>query len=309
MNVINKRMQQTIYLLLLGFSVGMINAPTYAQAVVSDVDGSTDLDFLDRYRDSGIVRYEQSNSSDFLFALARVRKSNNIWRAESERRVYGAHTSVTYRAPDRVLSQSVFEYFRTQIDAAGFANNFVCSGRSCGNSNKWANVIYDEKRLYGPDINQHYLVASKGHETLAVYVIKRGNKRVYARIDHVVAPAKDARATAQRDWSEELQSSGRVNVPADTDSLQEYSAEFSQLVDWLRSSGRTLHVVGHAYGKGELSELKSRSLDSAVSLRLRLIELGAEAARIEVHGIGPLAPRGNASAQAAPDRLELLLID
>ena len=68
-------------------------------------------------------------------------------------------------------------------------------------------------------------------------------------------------------------------------------------------------MVGHAYGKGELSELKSRSLDSAVSLRLRLIELGAEAARIEVHGIGPLAPRGNASAQAAPDRLELLLID
>lgn len=305
----NHCMQKTIYSLLLSFSLTMSISPAHAQPVVSDKDGSTDLAFLSRFRDSGIVRYKQSTSSHFLFALARVRKLNNSWQAELERRVYGAHTSITYRAPDRSSAQSVYEHFRAQSEAAGFVDDFSCSGLSCGNSNKWANVIYREKRLYGPDINQHYFVASKNNETLALYVIKRGNKRVYARIDYVVARERGSDTDAQRSWSEQLQLSGRLSMPADSHRLQENSTELRQLVDWLSLSGRTLHVVGHAYGKAGVSELKSRSLDSAVSLRRRLIALGVDAAHIEVHGLGPLAPGSDAHLQQDRDRIELLLID
>lgn len=301
----NKRKHQTIYSLLLSVCFGMVNLPTHAQSVVSDVDGSADLSFLSRYRESGIVRYEQTKSSDFLFALARVRKIDNRWQAERERREYGAHTSITYRVPDRITAQSVYKHFRTQIEEAGFAENFECSGRSCGNSNKWANVVYREKRLYGPDVNQHYLVASKDNETLALYVIKRGNKRVYARIDHVVAQAQSSETQTQLSWSEQLQRGGVLILPVGGDGLQKRSADISELAGWLSSSRRTLHVVGHAYGEAGISVLKRQSLNSAVSLRRRLIELGADAALIDAHGLGPLAP----GVRSDQDRLELLLID
>ncbi|MFK7733167.1 MAG: DUF4892 domain-containing protein [Pseudomonadales bacterium] len=302
-------MQKIFYSLMLSVCLAAGISPAHAQAIVSDEAGSADLEFLSRYRDSGIVRYEQSNSSDFLFALARVRKLNNRWQAEQERRVSGEYTSITYRAPDRIPSKSVFEHFSLQIEAAGFENLFECAGRSCGGSNKWANVIYSEKRLYGPDVNQRYLVAGKGNETLALYVIKRGNKRVYARIDYVVSRGPEQQSQVDLSWSEHLQRNGKVTVPLDSDDVQGESGELKQLVGWLSGSGKTLHVVGHAYraGEGEASidELKSRSLDSAISLRRRMIELGADASAIEAHGLGPLAP-GQASGA---DRLELLIID
>lgn len=286
----------------------MVNVPAHAQPIVSDVDGGADLSFLARYRDSGIVRFEQSKRSDFVFALARVRKLDNRWQAERERRAYGALTSITYRAPDRVVAQSVFEHFRAQIDDAGFVENFDCSGRSCGNSNKWANVIYHEKRLYGPDVNQHYLIASKDNETLSLYVIKRGNKRVYARIDHVVA-SQDPEAQRQLSWSEQLQN-GRVLLElANSNDFEKLSANINRLAIWLGRYERTLHVVGHAYGKADISELKSRSMESAALFRRWLIEQGADSELIRAHGLGPLAPGANSAPSSGLDRLELLLID
>ncbi len=277
-------------------------SPAHAQSAVPDADGSADIEFLTRYRDSGIVRYDHDDNADFLFALARVRKLNNRWQAEQERRVYGAHTSITYRAPDRVTAADVFEHFRSQIADAGFDDVFYCAGRSCGDSNKWANVIYSEKRLYGPDANQHYLISERANQLLAVYVIKRGNKRVYARIDLVVAQPE---SSSVKSWSDQLQASGRVGLPADIAVIKERSAKLSQVVDWLSRSGKTVHVVGHAYGAGSVDAMKKKSLDMAVLLRGRLIELGADASLVEAHGLGPLAPGG----KPGEDRLELLIIE
>lgn len=293
-------MHKTIFTLTAIICLALFKVPAYAQPVVLDADGSSDLDFLNRYRESGIVRYDRDENSDFVFALARVRKLNNRWQAEQERRLNGTHTSITYRAPNRAAVKDVFEHFRVQIIAAGFAELFACSGRSCGDSNKWANVIYGEKRLYGPDANQHYLVTERDNQLLALYVIKRGNKRVYARIDLLVPSHQ-----GEKSWQQQLQAERYVRLPAAMELIRDQAPALRQLVDWLSSSGKKVYVVGHAYGGNDVTALKSKSLDTAVLLRRRLIELGADASLVEAHGIGPLAP----AEQRAEDRLELLLIE
>ena len=66
---------------------------------------------------------------------------------------------------------------------------FSCIGRECGSSNYWANDIFGNRILYGPERNQYYSVfdaANEGREDfIAMYIITRGNRRVYAYFEFI----------------------------------------------------------------------------------------------------------------------------
>ena len=60
---------------------------------------------------------------------------------------------------------------------------FTCRGRDCGRSNGWANQVFGQAILYGPEANQFYIAADQDGELVSAYVIERGNRRIYAHVE------------------------------------------------------------------------------------------------------------------------------
>ena len=71
---------------------------------------------------------------------------------------------------------------REALRALGDDVLFRCSGRDCGRSNDWANQVFGQATLYGPDRNQRYVARQWQDQLVSLYVIERGNKRVYAHL-------------------------------------------------------------------------------------------------------------------------------
>lgn len=285
-------------------------SPLAQSAVVDDVVGSRDLRGFERYPESGIIRYSEQAEGRYIYALGKVKRVSGSWRPEEEGQASGVWTSLTYRAPDRKSSQAVYAHFRQQLQALGAEPLYACSGRACGPSNQWANLVFSEKLLYGPDGNQRYFAGRLGDTVLTLYVIKRGNRRVYARLDQVVlAEAEpvsvrlETPTAVASSWLTSLQQQQRaVILDTEPNALRSVEAELEQLAAWLQGQQRSLRIVGHRYGDRPLDELRERSRVAANELSKRLIALGVPSAQIEVFGLGSLAP-----GDLGRDRIVLLL--
>ncbi len=284
---------------------------TLSAQVVPDIDGSRDLDSIERFPGSGIVRFTASESVSRYFATGKVKKVQGMWRPEKERQVRGRLTSITYRIEQRYSSRQVYEFFTQQLETLNFRTLFACADFACGPSNKWANTVFAEKVLYGPDKNQFYLLAETAEALLGLYVIKRGNKRVYARLDWVDVSSSGSggvgSAESADSWSEALRLTGRLELAVDQLNWEQpqTSEQLAELAAWLKSQSVAVRVVGHKYGSADLPTLLQESEQLAQDFANRMLALQVGSKRISVHGLGPLAP-----AHAAPsDRVVLLLVE
>lgn len=95
------------------------------------------------------------------------------------------HLGTAYNAID------VFNQIRTTLQAQGMHILYWCTGRECGPSNLWANQIFNQSELYGPDDNQMYAllttidVESNTQSVVALYAITRGNGKAYVYFNHL----------------------------------------------------------------------------------------------------------------------------
>ena len=84
-------------------------------------------------------------------------------------------------------------FIRRQLTAKNYEVLYSCGGRECGSSNYWANDIFRNRILYGPERNQ-YFIAFRANPALeespyfSVYIITRVNRKIYAYIE-IVEPA------------------------------------------------------------------------------------------------------------------------
>ncbi len=109
----------------------------------------------------------------------------------------GSLHRVTWEIPSMHGVSEVFEYHVAQVRTAQGDLLYRCAGRECGPSNDWANRVFKRPALYGPDREQRYLAALvptlEGRlAAVAVYVIRRGNQRVYAHLEWLEIPAEQA---------------------------------------------------------------------------------------------------------------------
>lgn len=127
-----------------------------------------------------------------LVALGRINKVRGDWNPEEDERVNGRVLSSTWQIIEGASSAEMFDEVVALIEQRGAARQlFSCSGRSCGPSVQWANLVFGQRILYGTESSQHYRVyaleeeASAGYRVL-VYASARTSDRQYLHTEIVV---------------------------------------------------------------------------------------------------------------------------
>lgn len=278
--------------------------------------GAVDHELIARFPGAEIVDYRTPGTTNYRLALDRMQRVNGRVSAGREERVNGTLTRITYRIPEGYSSADVFAHYSTQMLTAG-PELYRCQGRGCGSSNFWANDVFENRILYGPDADQYYLVSTVGSDErhisayLALYVITRGNRSVYAHLDilEMRGLVSDVPTNSPEALALQIRQEGSVILQGiDFDAQDEMRDDggFTVLLNTLRNAPlMQVYIVAHLQGDGALEELLARSTQRAQNLVNRLIEAGINAPRVLAQGVGPLAPL----CLQAPcsDRVEVVL--
>lgn len=269
-----------------------------------DVAGAREADFLPRYPNSVISHFSEILTDDYTLYTSSLKKVNGIWRADRQRSLVGDLLRLTYLIPDGHNLEMVSEFYQKQIEkliAEGGKEIFHCEKRGCGSSNQWANMVFGIKELYGSDRDQLYRVDRFDNNGqayyLAFYLIERGSRRIYAHLDLFALQQegeKDVMASLRR-GDKLVVLNGEKNLDM---RLQQISAFMKAHTD------QKLYIVGHSYGDLPLASLQAQSKKAADVIAQRLAEEIDLKRRVEVYGVGPLAPQsGIATGQ---NRVELI---
>ena len=283
-------------------------AVTPVAAAVADVEGANDPDGLARFPGSWIVGYTPSETvRSYDFIIGRVDRSHRDVRFDASERLTVQLVRATYRAPDGTRLDDVIDHYKAAVAELDARVAFVCRGRDCGRSTIWANNVFRVKELVAPNDAQFYLAATAGNMLASIYVVQRGNRRVYAHLD--VARREGGVAVgygADDSLPAMLAQSGFAVLDGvtpdhrgalDAEDLQALDNVGGELAPW---AGRSLYLVCHLGGIAEPAAALARSKVCAETAAERLRAEGIEAAGF---GGGALLPRRN----APPDRVELVL--
>jgi hypothetical protein len=276
-------------------------------AAEADAAGSRDPAGVERYPRSWIVDYQRD--ADVLprqFIMSRVDRIRRELRIDDRLWVDGSLETATYRIPEGVAVDDVAAHY---ADELGRDVLFRCDGRDCGRSNDWANQIFESAILYGPDRNQRYLALEWEDRMVALYVIRRGNQRVYAHLRVIEPPgsvglepnALLVRRLSERGWA----AVDAVTPQADGSIDAAGRRVLAGLVGSLeRFSGRPIHVVCHLGGAGGVAlEASLRCAEEAVAV-LTEAAPADRGVSLRPFGAGALLPRPNLPRS----RLELVII-
>ncbi len=292
--------------LLLGV-LALLSAPGWA-AAADDVAGSVDLEGLERFPRAWIVAFERDEEfAPREFVISAVEKIRRELRIEHKLRVEATKLGITYQMPAGTPLAEVIGHYQ---QALGPQALFSCRGRDCGRSNGWANQVFGQAVLYGPEANQFYIAADRGAGLVAVYVIERGNKRIYAHVE-ALQPRRAVDAIQNTNLVADLAGKGYAviaGVRPRTDGTIPSAglAVLAALAPRLASFERLkLYVVCHLYGSDAGDALLERSAACAEEACTQLqVELRGQAGpELAPFGAGPLLPR----ADGAVPRVELVL--
>lgn len=301
--------------------LALLSTTAYAQSAGEQTAGA-DHPLLMRFPDSEIVEYDRTNELNHQLVLGTLQRTRGEVVPESEERLKGRVTRIVYAIPSDYQVSDVREFFAHQLRERGDSILFSCEGRACGSSNYWANDIFKRRILYGPERNQYYLAARsntalENDPFLALYLITRANKRLYAYVEIIES---DIAVAPQALVNEgllvaTLRDKGSVVLPlvqftiADggdeelvDPSALDYLVRLLQIDPEIRG-----YLVSHLSApERSLEGLLEQSVKRAQLIKAVLLEKGIEGARIEAAGVGPLAP--SCALSDCSDRIELVLI-
>jgi hypothetical protein len=293
-------MRELVIAVVLTMSVGL----AMSAAAATDLPGSRDPLGLERFSHAWIVNYQRDD--ELLareFIVSRLDKTRRDVRAERKVRTQARLESATYRIPDGVPRQEVIDYYQGLLVGDSL---FSCQGRDCGRSNHWANYIFKQAILFGPDNNQFYMAVNHGGQLVGVYVVERGNKRVYAHLV-VFEPAAPVAIAVNQILTEHLAGDGYAVIdgvtPLPNGQLQVAAEEaLKELADRLAIfAGQRIYVVCHLYGSSATTELLAASERCSRAAAALLETPGGP--ELLAFAAGPLLPR----AAGSVSRIELVL--
>lgn len=297
-----------LYLWLFGATLIVGHAVVTGQVAMADVAGSSDYAGFERFPGSKIVDYRVENNAVYSLALGRMQRAAGRVAPSQSERFQGNLRRITYEIPDGFSGQEVFNHFRNQLLAANQRELFNCQGRDCGSSNFWANDVFGNRILYGPENGQFYMASTYEGELqqqdvngyAALYVVTRANRRLYAHLEFlelsasVAAEQRAAQILNPQALSARLQQDGIAVVPGlvfnEEDELENSEGLVLLAAVLTADSLLNVYIVGHLQAEAPLAEQIQRSRERAELVRSRLINAGIAADRLDAQGVGPLAP-------------------
>lgn len=247
--------------------------------LAADLPGSQDLDSVPRFPRAQIVDYRDVAAEEKRYPQDGLRRISGQLRAAAEVLAEGRLRALTYRLPDEHSPREALESARHHLLEQGAQLLFWCEGRDCGSSSLWANQIFGNATLYGPEERQSYLLlqlAEPQHDSLvALYGITRGNRRSYLHVEQLDASAAlpvllPTAGTLLR----QLRTSGELNLP-----LGEPDEQWGDLLARTLSLDSTLRVeLSGAAAEAWRGELERRGVRGH---RLQAGESAGEGLRLQ----------------------------
>ena len=230
--------------------------------------------------------------------LGALKNINGEITPEASQYVQGIRSRHTYLLADEQRPKLVFEFYLEQLQSLGQVL-FQCRGRDCGSSSYWANGVFERRILFGPEQSQHYMVGLVEGHYLVIYVAQRATGQVYVHIDSI----KDELDNAGQPLTLETDGFLLALRSATGSRLALVPAEsMKTLVVSALQSDRTLnlYIVGHDdLRSGEtVAQALERTAADARAFQARLLQAGIEPARLQVFGVGPLAPAADGPVAA-----------
>ena len=282
-------------------------------AVATDVPGSRDESRFDRFPRSSIVLYQPpGDQASYDFIVGSVDKIRRDVSFEKSVRISGVLSSVTYLMPGTTKRSEVVEHYERQVEKNGAKILFSCDGPDCGRATIWSSDIFRIRELSAPIRNQYYAAVSVQNgdtqSALSIYIVERGNTRVYAHIQAIVLSGDDPiPLSPNTDIASDLARHGFVVIegvaPKHDGSIRESElAMIDSLIEFLVIFANTeLYVVCHISGSEPTSTLMSASEECASTIAERLRSSGQ--IQVKSFGVGPLAPADGVPAT----RVELVM--
>jgi len=141
------------------------------------------------YPKAQLITDNKITQDEVQLPLSHLRRIDGLLQPGKTEWVIGTHWWRTYEVPRGHRPKEIFAYYKQQVLQGDVELLFICSRHACGSSNHWANKIFSNATLYGPEKNQNYLIArqrkAEGDVFVLVYVMQRGNKRNYAHIEWI----------------------------------------------------------------------------------------------------------------------------
>ena len=271
---------------------------------------------MPRFPDSEVTTLEFVEDTNYRLILSSLQRTRGLVSSENSEMVRGDITKVIYEVAPEFTGQDVFEYFNNEAEERDYRSLFSCIGRECGSSNYWANDVFGNRVLYGPERNQYYSVfdaTTEGREDfIAMYIITRGNRRVYVYFEFIEPGGAQSRIDIfdSDTLLSELQVERSVvlkNIVFENDLTLTRESDISYLVSLLEKNPSVkFYLVAHLYQEGgESEELIARSHQRANVLRQVLLGRGIDREQIQAYGVGPFAPY--CGAERCADRVELVM--
>ncbi len=146
---------------------------------------------LESLRGAKVITEQQQASLEKIYPQGSVRRISGKTRYSSEVLVRGSVDVLTVQLAPTHEALDAFDASRELLQNQHAEMLYWCAARECGPSNLWANHVFNNARLYGPDDRQAYALfrlAENGQENLmALYAITRGNGRGFLHAEYFQA--------------------------------------------------------------------------------------------------------------------------
>lgn len=276
---------------------------------------------LQQYPNARVIFETQGKTEDYTLALGSYKKTSGLWRVDRQVRLSGQQTRYTVELPEGHSADNGFDFYLDQLNNYNLRELFHCKARACGTSNSWANNHFKIQQLYGLDQYQQYgayevTTADEKPFYVAIYVVRRGNKRVIAQVDvlsldKLVVPGV---ASSPESLIKALELSGYYVFPdvvvddAEGGSqIQIKPAHIGALIDVLTIKTEwKLALVGHEYAPMPLAGQQKKSQSYADQLKAALVAQGVAESRLLTYGMASLAPAGRGDRSARVEVVKLI---
>jgi len=243
---------------------------------------------------------ETQNSGDVIrnqIILSSLKKIRNVLEPDRAIIVQGRRRSRTYYVPDVLDIEDVIEHYRNSANQ-GNETLFTCQGRSCGSSNYWANTVFKNSILYGPEQFQYYWVGlnRQTHQYQLIYMGRRGTRKIYVHHEVIAATTQDPKLV-DPELAEKNKQFGdkriiRVSLAEFVPDLDAFAMLLLGTLQASANEKARVAIVVHDKQQGieTLQQAIDRTTRQAEGLKRQLMGKGVAEDRLEAYGVGPLSP-------------------